>query len=183
MRKIFIHEDDQCQTEILPSSDRRRCESIFQEIEQRFGNSSHVNTQGLEPSDSSETHIQRDQLADLKIPIRAITDMLENQVLQYDVVETGTFTDRDVCKNTIALGNDISVTVFIEHSPEQIVESLYFQLAIEVWNECSPLEMLFCSLGQLYDLIFVDWPKCKLFCLRDTIAMNRYFEEDIRGDW
>ncbi|MCA9250524.1 MAG: hypothetical protein KDA54_05275 [Phycisphaerales bacterium] len=181
MRSIFIDEDDQCQVEILPSSQRLRCESLFMEIDRRLSNPAIADTSVIESFAASEEANQSVELADLRISVSDVEGILNGKVAKYDVVETGMFMSREVAKNTIAFGNDVSETIFLEFTADGVVTNLYLRFCLYVWDVSSVLGRLLRGLGESYDLIFVDWPKRRIFGLCDENAMNTYFNDHVDG--
>jgi hypothetical protein len=175
-RRIYFHEDDYCQQEILPAENWFDCVKQIKEI----ADSSKENFDGT----SWGAMVLREEspkgLVDLGIRFDRVREILTSRLPKYDLVQTGYGSHVEKCENTEAFGFERDFTVFASRNSAGIVDALW----VNPWgsneeNKQVILEFC-CSLSADYQLLFVDWAWCRLIRLDDKPELQKYLDEHIR---
>ena len=128
MRKIYFHEDDYCQLEVLPLSAEQFCRREMGEIETLL-----------------QLNLRPEQLT-------AALDFLP----AYDLVETGYSSYREECQSTQARGLNEELAVFWSVDEAGLVEAIWLAFWVEP-QEANAARQLLTALGHLAPLLLADW--------------------------
>ena len=151
MRKIYFHEDDYCQLEVLPLAARQFCLQEMGEIdafaeEHREGP---FYTDIYLREESPETLLQLNLRPE---QLTAALDFLP----AYDLVETGYSSYREECQSTQARGLNEELAVFWSVDEAGLVEAIWLAFWVEP-QEANAARQLLTALGHLAPLLLADW--------------------------
>ena len=171
MREAYFHEDDYCQTELLPIANYKHCRDQLGEIvsfsarhETEFG--------------WTDMYLRKDApttLAATQILTFNLQDALGQFLPQFDHVTTGYSTYKESCDNTIAFGANTNLVLFAEHSGEHVAK-LWLAMYGLSENDTELASRMFRLLSQ-WDLLLVDWSMSALVALADVDAVRQYLAE------
>jgi hypothetical protein len=168
-RITFIHEDEYCQQQLLPYDDLEYCVNVFKIINQEYD--AHI----FQNEAVGKFPLRKTGLIEFKIPYSKIKDVVEEHFQPFDVLETGSYNDRIKSANTEAFGSEAGTKILIElNKTKEIVENIWFDFYGNDKGECCKLESIFQVIAGTYDLIYLDLRCCRLFKLKDRIAINEY---------
>ena len=171
MREAYFHEDDYCQTELLPIANHKHCRDQLGEI-QSFS-AQHETEFGW-----TDMYVQTDALETLaatQIPTRELQMALGQFLPQFDRVTTGYSTYKEPCPNTIAFGAKTNLVLFAEHNAEHVT-NLWLSMNGLSEHDTELAFRMFRSLSR-WELILVDWSMSALVVLADTGALGQYLAE------
>lgn len=168
MRQAYFHEDDYCQTELLPIANHKHCrdqlgviESFSAQLETEFGW-----TDMYVRADAPQT------LADTRITAVELQRTLGQFLPTFDRVMTGYSTYKEPCQNTIAFGADTNLILFAEHDGEFITRLWLTMHGLSEYDTQLASRMF--QLMSQWELLLVDWAMSALVALDDTHAVGEY---------
>ena len=175
MRTVYFHEDDYCQYEILPLTDREYCLEEMTKIaafekEHRIQSGpytfySDIYVRGSNPYNIKESLLRPEQLDDALEFLPA-----------YDVVETGYSSHRSICPAARCRGSSSGIKVFWSVDKDGIVNSIWLDLRIEPEQKAIEESIrTLSSLGQLAPLLLADWNSGECVNLSSPQEIEQYF--------
>ena len=164
MRRVFFHEDDYCQIEVLPVVNLRFCLEQAGAIE-KF---SAEHWAGAGWDEMYVRHESPIALENLEITLADIRAALSPALAEYDQVLTGYGQSyRQKCDNVYAFGNDDTAKIFVSVGSRKLIDA--------IWCSHPLVEVL--KLPQAERLLLADW-YCGFICpLRDRSRLLGYLEE------
>lgn len=177
MDKIYFHEDDYCQIELLPKANYESCLKelgiISDFSDKHFDGIGYTDmyVRGERSIPTSTLNISLDQFSQF---------LLEQGLNKYTTVETGYSSYREQAESTWAFDRD-NLTVFVNFE-KNIVQNIWLDFYP---NDTSKLDNaihdLFFKLGVNWNLILVDWNLKKVINLNDKKSIESYWiDEDER---
>lgn len=171
MREAYFHEDDYCQTELLPIANYKHCRDQLGEIESF--SAQHETEFGWTDmyvrADAPET------LAATQIPTFELHEALWQFLPPYDRVTTGYSTYKEPCPNTIAFGANTNLVLFAEHNAEHVTK-LWLTIYGLSEHDTELASRMFRLLSR-WELLLVDWSMSALVALADNDAVGQYLAE------
>jgi len=171
-RSLFVHEDDWGQIEVLPAACAGWCTHEMGRI--RAFSAAHIAPDG---GGWTEIYVREPPpigLADLALPLAAVTSGLEQHLPAFDEVTSGTFSRaRRVSRvKAFGLGQGAAIVVTPDDDGTRLATvHLLLDGAPQVRGE---IVRAAAALIAEEPLVLVDWPRARLFALSDTYAVERY---------
>jgi len=178
-RRIYFHEDDYCQQEILPIENWSHCAKQINEIVE----SSKKSFDGTSWGSMVLREENPKRLVELGISLERIGEVLQSRLPKYDLVQTGYGSYVENCENTEGYGFDGGFDIFVRHNAAGIVNAIWcnpwgFDRDAVRESKKSILDV-FDALSAEYELLFVDWAWSRMFKLNDRYALEQYLDEHI----
>ena len=173
MRKIYFHEDDYCQLEVLPLSAEQFCRREMGEIEEfaKEHREGPFYTDMYLREESSETLLQLNLRPE---QLTAALDFLP----AYDLVETGYSSYREECQGTQARGLNEELAVFWSVDEAGLVEAIWLAFWVEP-QEANAARQLLTALGHLAPLLLADWGWSRCVDLSQPAENEQYVAEKV----
>lgn len=171
MREAYFHEDDYCQTELLPIANYKHCRDQLGEIES-------FSAQHEAEFGWTDMYFRPDApqtLADTRIARMELQRVLEPFLPKFDRVKTGYSTYRETCQNTIAFGADTNLILFAAHDGEYIT-ALWLTIHGLSEHDTELAFRMFQTMSK-WELLLVDWSMSALIALGDMDAVGQYLAE------
>jgi hypothetical protein len=176
MRRIYFHEDDYCQIEILPVQNYEYCKQEIDKI--NHFSEEHKVADGIGWTDIYVRDESPITLEELKISIERLTTSLQSVVSKFDFVFTGYSSYREVCKSTFAYGDTDEVVVFFDVDEElNFVKNIWMTLNIRNQVQIDSAIQIFKALSGICKLILVDWGWGFLSELDDNLEIENYLNK------
>ena len=176
MREAYFHEDDYCQTELLPIANHKHCRDQLGEIESF--SAQHKTEFGW--TDMYVRPNAPQTLADTRIARMELQRVLEPFLPKFDRVMTGYSTYKEPCQNTIAFGADTNLILFAAHDGE-FITALWLTIYGLSKQDTELASRMFQKMSQ-WGLLLVDWSMSALVALDDTDAVGKYLAEFCADD-
>ena len=171
MREAYFHEDDYCQTELLPIANLQHCRDQLGEIES-------FSAQHKSEFGWTDMYVRPDApqtLADCRITLIELQRVLGQFLPTFDRVMTGYSTYKKPCQNTIAFGADTNLILFAAHDGEFII-TLWLTIFGLSEHDAELASRVLKQMSQ-WRLLLVDWSMSALVALNETDAVERYLAE------
>lgn len=175
MRTVYFHEDDYCQQEILPLSNKAVCLKEMDEIN-GFSEDHRIPDIGF-----SDIYIRENpftaELSSLMIPGEGIAKKL-SFLPNFNKVFTGYGTYREECKRTRAVGSGDEFAIFWTENDAGLADALWLVFRIGTDNRETAIKTLL-ALGRLAPLMLADWQLGRCVDLNDANDVDEYISERI----
>jgi hypothetical protein len=171
MREADYHEDDYCQTQLLPIANHKHCRYQLGEIESF--SSQHETEFGW-----TDMYVRPDApqtLVATRITVIELQQALGHLMPPFDRVTTGYSIYKQPCRNTIAFGSDTNLILFAEHDCE-LITTLWLTIHGLSEHDTELAFRVFRLMSQ-WELLLVDWSMPALVTLDDTDAVSQYLAE------
>ena len=173
MRKIYFHEDDYCQLEVLPLSAEQFCRREMGEIEEF----AEEHREGPFYTDIYLREESPETLLQLNLRPEQLTAALDF-LPAYDLVETGYSSYREECQSTQARGLNEELAVFWSVDEAGLVEAIWLAFWVEP-QEANAARQLLTALGHLAPLLLADWSWDRCVDLRQPAEIEQYVAEKV----
>ena len=173
MRKIYFHEDDYCQLEVLPLSAEQFCRREMGEIEE-------FAKEHREGPFYTDIHLREESpetLLKLNLRPEQLTAALDF-LPAYDLVETGYSSYREECQSTQARGLNEELAVFWSVDEAGLVEAIWLAFWVEP-QEANAARQLLTALGHLAPLLLADWGWSRCVDLSQPTEIEQYVAEKV----
>ena len=173
MRKIYFHEDDYCQLEVLPLSAEQFCRREMGEIEEF----AEEHREGPFYTDMYLREESPEPLRQLNLRPEQLTAALDF-LPAYDLVETGYSSYREECQSTQARGLNEELAVFWSVDEAGLVEAIWLAFWVEP-QEANAARQLLTALGHLDPLLLADWGWSRCVDLSQPTEIEQYVAEKV----
>lgn len=181
MRKVFFHEDDFCQREVLPAANWEHVQAQFRHL--KTFSEAHRAPGGLGWTDLYVRPTEPVPLATLGIPIEEIARSVGEHLPPFDRVVTGYSSHTEEATGVRAWGNDEGFVLFAGVGKSSLVETIWF----EAWDLTAPeVERAVSALGCLpraEDLFLADWGWEQALWLTAHEELRAYLLQRRSQDW
>lgn len=176
MEKVaYFHEDDYCQTEILPSENLAHCKRQMEDIDEF--------SEAHRDGDSfTDMFIREDNpigLIDKRIPVTRLEQALSPILEKYDRVFTGYSSYREECINTGAFVYNENIAVFYDVDGDA-VKNLWLMLVPYTQEELKKGIEALNALASLGELILADWGWSFVESLQNKAQIAHYMNERLK---
>jgi hypothetical protein len=171
MREAYFHEDDYCQTELLPIANHKHCRDQLGEIESF--SAKHESEFGW-----TDMYVRPDAaqtLADTRIGRIELQRVLGQFLPTFDRVITGYSIYKEPCQNTTAFGADTNLILFAAHDGD-FIAALWLTIQGLSEHDIELASRMFQRMSQ-WGLLLVDWSMSALVALDDPDAVGKYLAE------
>ncbi|HWK40168.1 MAG TPA: hypothetical protein VNR88_14715 [Hyphomicrobium sp.] len=170
--RLFVHEDDWGQIEVLPAACAGWCTHEMARIS--AFSAAHVVAGG---SGWTEVYVREAPplgLTDLALPFAAVASELAQRLAAFDEITSGTFsTARRVPRvKAFGLGQGAAIVVAPDHGGTRI-ETIHLLLDGPPQAR-GEIVRATAALTAEMPLLMVDWPRARLLALSDAYAVERY---------
>ena len=176
MEKVaYFHEADYCQTEVLPSENLAYCKRQMEDIDEF--SEAHRDGDGF-----TDIFIREDNpisLADRKIAVARLEQVLGPILEKCDRVFTGYSSYREECKNAGAFVYNENVSVFYDVD-DGVVKNLWLMLVPYTREELEKGIEALNALASLGDLILADWGWSFVESLQNKAQIADYMNERLK---
>jgi hypothetical protein len=175
MRKVYYHEDDYCQLELVAEANRQWCAEQMGQIDEFAA--AHKADVGW-----TDVYARPDNptpLATLNLSRTAFTEAMPASMLPFDRVFTGYSTYRSECKGTIAFGPHDSLVAYVELADDDVVSCVWFTFDLKLPADVTIATELARSLSR-WPVMIADWGWSKLLRLTDAAALRDYYDERLK---
>lgn len=174
-RIVFYHEDDYCQTEILPLTTKNFClkqmekiDDFSQEHQSESGGFSDIFIREETPHGIEELNLRSEQLNEAL-----------NFLPAYDLVETGYSNCREESKATFCRGKGYEQNIFWSVNESGIVNAIWVDMeiapiSVDMWRSA------LLSLGKLVPVLLADWSWSLCADLTNPLNVEEYLKEKSR---
>lgn len=174
-RKVYFHEDDYCQIEVLPAQNWAYCAQQLQQIVEF--SERHRAPNGMGWTDIFMRSEEPISLSTLTLEAERVSRLLSRHLMPFDKVETGYSSHSEECLNTRAFGFNADCVVYLSTTPSGIVDHLWLGLGGPAEPARDALVAALVDFSTLGELLFVDWGWGRLFSLSDRVGLGSYLGE------
>jgi hypothetical protein len=171
---IYFHEDDYCQTQLLPLSAWVNCEKQLGEIHQ-FADAHRADGGGY--TDISLRKEGPVALADLRLAYADLDRLLSAHLTCHRLVTTGYGSVADPVPRIVAYGAGQLGCIFVHFDDAGLVQEVFTQFRRMYPPEIDQMHAALSALAGMAELLLVDWPGGALFRLVDGDALRKYLAE------
>jgi len=166
--KIFFHEDEYLQIELLPIENYEFCCEQTGDI-QHFADE---HTDGIGYTDIFQRSDEKVSLESKELSLSKVKSILEIHLNYFPNIETGYGSSEKSASNTIGYGFD-NLQILINFTDDHI-RNIWIRGFVSNEDEVSSLLEALFRLGQLYDLIIADWEGCHVVQLKSRAVVKEY---------
>lgn len=162
MQKIHFLEDDYCQIELLPITDKDWANRMFNAIDRK------IDTSNMKrPCDIQRLGIKQEEFA--KSILKAFNQCQVFWDETYD----------HPCDSICAFGMSERVTVFLEDE-HGVVSSLWMTLDVREMDDCEQAKKMLYVISGIAPLVLVDWGWRCAILLKDTDKLSEYLYKRLK---
>lgn len=172
MREAYFHEDDYCQIEVLPASNWDYCLSQLRGL----GKFSDEHFDGIGWTDMHIRGENPRQVESLNINVKDLASSLSKILIPFGRVLTGYSSFREEAEDTMAFGSETSSIIFVEYDLNDIVEAIWLDFGIVTQEDKQLALTVLLHLGNMSEMILVDWNLGKIIKLSDQDEIMSYFD-------
>jgi hypothetical protein len=176
---IYFHEDDYCQTQLLPLSAWAHCAKQLAEIH-RFAEAHRADGDGY-----TDIFVRKEgptALADLRLAYAELDRLLSARLPCHRLVTTGYGSVADPVPRVVAYGAGQLGCVFVHYDEAGIVQEVFTQFLLMQPTEIEQMHGALSDLAHTADLLLVDWPHGALLRLADGDALRTYLSQALAID-
>jgi hypothetical protein len=169
---IYFHEDDYCQSQLLPLSAWANCAKQLGEIH-RFADAHRADDGG----GFTDIYVRKDgptTLADLRLAYGDLDRLLSTHLPCHRLVTTGYGSIADPVPRVVAYGEGQLGCIFVHFNEPGLVQEIFTQFRSMPPPEIERMQMALSELARTTELLLVDWPHGALLALADAEALRRY---------
>jgi hypothetical protein len=167
---LDFHEDDYCQSQLLPHADLEFCAGELEAIA-AFADAHR------EGDFFTEIYMRKPPphgLAELRISSSALSEMVGNKLPLRRLVTTGYSSHIERAPRTIGFGARSACCMFAEFDEAGTLRNAWLQLRPDNLLYFDAMRAALSDLGDAYDLIIVDWASADLFSATNHDDLSRY---------
>jgi hypothetical protein len=168
---IYFHEDDYCQSQLLPLSAWTNCEKQLREIH-RFADAHRVDGNGY-----TDIYLRKEgpvALADLRLRYADVDRLLSAHLRCHRLVTTGYGSVADPVPRVVAYGEGQLGCIFVHFDEAGLVQEIFAQFRRMQPLQIEQMHAALSDLGRPAELLLVDWEHGQLLALADSDALRKF---------
>ena len=180
-RRVYFHEDDFCQIELVPAENWEYCAREMGNVS--AFSAEHRAPEGIGWTDVYLRNAEPVGLIQSALTVEMVAGLLAPHLESFDLVETGYGSHAEECKHTYAYGFDAGSVIYFSEQVG-IVNHIWLGLDGPPSDRQAALIQAMATLNQRVPLILVDWGSESLLRLADQDSLKTYLlgrEERMRA--
>jgi hypothetical protein len=168
---IYFHEDDYCQSQLLPLSALANCRKQLAEIH-RFADAHRAEGAGY-----TDIYLRKEgpaALADLQLASADVERLLSSHLACHRLITTGYGSIADPVPRVVAFGAGQLACVFVHFNEAGLVLEIFTQFRSMQPPEMQRMHAALSDLSGTAELLLVDWEDGDLLALTDREALHKY---------
>lgn len=154
-REIYFHEDDYCQQQILPASEKISATDELAKISEF--SKEHEAPNGVGWTDVYVRQRTGAGFDALRITRTQLEEAIQEFFPKFDAVYTGYSSYRQECKSTGAWGTSDSCCIFADWNEDDIIQNVWTSFFDDSEDSISLAAQMVSALASYSPLIYIDW--------------------------